>query len=100
MAEHLQSGPAELGAPMDYAAHERTYAMFLAAARLGVISTVDTLIALALFSFGGGAGFWLGVIMLILLAIGFVISLAGRGTLKPLVVVTIIGALLFIISVG
>jgi hypothetical protein len=99
MVEHLQSGPSELGAPMDYAEHERTYAMFLTAAKLGVVSTVDTLIALALFSFGSG-GFWLGTIVLILMAIALVMGLVARGSVKPLLVVTVIGALLFAISVG
>ena len=84
---------------MDYAEHERTYGMFLTAAKLGVVSTFDTLIALALFSFGNG-GFWLGTIVLILMAIALVMGLVARGSVKPLLVVTVIGALLFAISVG
>lgn len=100
MAEHLQSGPAELGAPMDYAEHERTYTGFLALSKLLIVGSIDVLLALALFSFGGGGGFWLGMILLVLLAIGLVMGLAAHGSVKPLIGVTIIGVLLVAITVG
>ncbi|TIT49940.1 MAG: aa3-type cytochrome c oxidase subunit IV, partial [Mesorhizobium sp.] len=35
MAEHTPTGPVELGAKMDYAEHDRTYAGFLALAKYG-----------------------------------------------------------------
>ena len=100
MAEHTHSGPAELGAPMDYAEHERTFRGFVTLTKIGILATVDTLLALALFAFGGGAGFWLGVLLLLLMTIGVVIGLVAKGAIKPLVIVTIIGFLLFAISVG
>jgi hypothetical protein len=100
MAEHTHSGPAELGAPMDYAEHERTFHGFVSLTKITVLATVDTLLALALFAFGGGAGFWFGVLLLLLMTIGVVIGLVAKGTVKPLVIVTIIGFLLFAISVG
>lgn len=100
MAEQTHSGPAELGAPMDYAEHERTFHGFVTLTKLAVLATIDTLLALALFAFGGGAGFWLGVLLLLLMTIALVIGLAAKGTVKPLVIVTLIGLLLVAISVG
>ena len=100
MAEHIHSGPAELGAPMDYAEHERTFHGFVTLTKLTILATIDTLLALVLFAFGGGAGFWLGVLLLLLMAIALVIGLAAKGTVKPLLVVTVIGLLLVAISVG
>lgn len=100
MAEQTHSGPAELGAPMDYAEHERTFRGFVTLTKLSVLATIDTLLALALFAFGGGAGFWLGVLLLLLMTIALAIGLAAKGTVKPLLIVTIIGLLLVAISVG
>ena len=100
MAEHTPSGPVELGAPMDYAEHERTFRGFVALTKITVLATVDSLLALALFAYGGGAGFWLGVLLLLMMTIGVAIGLFAKGSVKPLVVVTIIGFLLFAISVG
>ena len=100
MAEHTHSGPAELGAPMDYAEHERTFRGFVALTKIGILATIDTLLALALFAYGGGAGFWLGVLLLLLMTVGLVIGLVAKGTVKPLVIVTIIGFVLFAMSVG
>lgn len=100
MAEHTHSGPAELGAPMDYAEHERTFRGFVALTKIGILATVDTLLALALFAYGGGAGFWLGVLLLLMMTVGVVIGLVAKGTVKPLVIVTIIGFVLFAMSVG
>ena len=99
MAEHTHSGPVELGAPMDYAEHERTFRGFVALTKIVILASVDTLLALALFAYGSG-GFWLGVLLLLLMTIGVVIGLVAKGTIKPLVIVTVIGFLLFAISVG
>jgi hypothetical protein len=100
MAEHLPAGPAELGAPMDYAEHERTYNGFLTFTKLSILAAIDTLIALLLFGFGGSGGFWLGVLLLLMMMVALVIGLVARGTSKPLVIVTIIGALFVALSVG
>jgi hypothetical protein len=99
MAEHTHSGPAELGAPMDYAEHERTFAGFVALTKILILATINVLIALTLFAFGAG-GFWLGVLLIALMTIGSVISLVTKGSVKPLVVVTIIGVMLFVLSVA
>ena len=46
MSEH-RSGPIELGAPMDYAEHEKSYAGFIAASKYGTLAVVAILIAMA-----------------------------------------------------
>lgn len=98
MAEHYHSGPAELGAPMDYAAHERTYAAFISMTQISVLTAIDAVLALVLFGFGRG-GFWLGALLLVLTAIAATIAIAGKGSLKPLAVVTVIGVLFLALSV-
>ena len=100
MAEHTHSGPAELGAPMDYPEHERTYRSFLALTKLGILATIVTLMALILFAFGGGGGFWLGVLMIILTAVALAIGFAMKGSAKPLAIVAALGVLFVAISVG
>ena len=57
------------------------------------------MIALTLFAFGSG-GFWLGVLLIVLMSVGVVIGLVAKGTVKPLVVVTIIGVVFFVLSVA
>jgi hypothetical protein len=99
MAEHLPTGPAELGAPMDYVEHERTYEGFLNLTKVTILATIVTLVALALFAFGSG-GFWLGVLLLLMMMVATGIGLVGSGSVKPLVVVTIIGFLFMAISLG
>ena len=99
MAEHTHTGAAELGAPMDYREHERTYNGFLALAKLSIIGTISTLLALGIFAFGGGAGFWLGVLVLIMATIAGVIDLAAKGSVRASVTVMIITIIIFILSV-
>ncbi len=100
MAEHLTSGPAELGAPMDYAEHDRTYSGFIALTKISILAVIDTMLALVLYSFAGGGGFWLGTLLLILTMIGVGIGIFARGTVRPLVAVTVIGFLLMAVTVG
>ena len=100
MAEHLPAGPAELGAPMDYAEHERTYNGFVTLTKLSVLHAIDTLLALCLFAFGGAWGFWLGVLLLVLATVALVIGLLAKGTAKPLAIVTVVGVLLVAVSVS
>lgn len=100
MAEHLPSGPAELGAPMDYAQHEETFSRFVALTKVTVLASVITVLALAIYAFGGGGAFWLGTLLLILMMIAVTIGLAGRGSDRPLVVLTVIAFILMAISVG
>lgn len=56
MAEHLPSGPVEMGAEMDYAEHDRTYNLFLGMTKYGIIANVALLAAMA-FGFFTSAGF-------------------------------------------
>jgi hypothetical protein len=100
MAEHTPAGPVETGAPMDYVAHERTYTGFLTLLKVTILATVATLFALILFAFGSGGGFWLGTILILLMLIAAAIGIFSGGSLKPLVAVTILGALFVIMSVG
>ena len=95
MAEHTHSGPAELGAPMDYAQHEQTFANFVMLTKLTILATINILIALALYGFGSG-GFWLGTLLIVLMIIATAMGLMAKGTVKPLVIVTVIGVLFFV----
>ncbi len=47
MAEHHNTAPAELGAPMDYAEHERTYAGFTGLIKWASVVLAGLLIAMA-----------------------------------------------------
>lgn len=100
MAEHISHGPAEVGAEMDYEAHERSYAGFLALAQVTMLATLNILLALVLFAFGNAWGFLLGAILLVLAFIAAAVSLAGRSAWKPSAVVFAIGAVLIALSVG
>jgi hypothetical protein len=99
MAEHTHSGPAELGAPMDYDAHERTFASFVSLTKITILACVNILIALTLFAFGSG-GFSLGVLLIVLMSVAVAVGLVAKGTIKPLVVVSIIGVVFFVLSVA
>lgn len=55
MAEHHTTAPAELGAPMDYAEHEKTYAGFTGLVKWGTVALVALLAAMAFGFFAGGA---------------------------------------------
>jgi hypothetical protein len=100
MVERPHSGTAELGAPMDYPEHERTYSGFITFTKLGILASVITMISLILFGFGGGAGFWLGTLMLILMALALAIGLVAKGSTRPLIAVLVIGLVLVALSVG
>ncbi|ESX81497.1 MULTISPECIES: aa3-type cytochrome c oxidase subunit IV [unclassified Mesorhizobium] len=69
MAEHTPTGPVELGAKMDYAEHDRTYAGFLMLAKYGSLFCAAVLLAMAFGFFVGG--FFSGTILFVLiLAVG------------------------------
>jgi hypothetical protein len=99
MAEHATSGAPEVGAPMDYEMHRRTYGGFIALVKVGILAGIITLVALALYGFGSG-GFWLGTILLVLLFIGCFFSFVGRGATRPLLVVLVIGVIFAVLSLG
>jgi hypothetical protein len=54
MADHTPTGPVELGAKMDYAEHDRTYAGFLMLAKYGSLCCGALLLAMAFGFFVGG----------------------------------------------
>ncbi|WP_032450250.1 aa3-type cytochrome c oxidase subunit IV [Brucella sp. NVSL 07-0026] len=54
MAEHHTTAPAELGAPMDYAEHEKTYAGFAGLVKWATVVLVALMIAMAFGFFAGG----------------------------------------------
>jgi hypothetical protein len=68
MAQHQDTAPAELGAPMDYAEHEKTYKLFLSFAKWGTIVVADLMIAMA-FGFFAGGGFFASLILFVLIMI-------------------------------
>ncbi|MGB3877216.1 aa3-type cytochrome c oxidase subunit IV [Shinella zoogloeoides] len=65
MAE-LHNGPVELGAPMDYPEHEKTYNLFVHAAKYGTMFCVALLVAMAA-GFFTSAGFFSALVLLIVL---------------------------------
>lgn len=66
MADHSPAGPAELGAPMDYAEHEKTYGRFIGLAKYGTLACVALMIAMA-FGFFTSAGFFSATILFVLI---------------------------------
>lgn len=67
MDDH-HSGPVEMGAPMDYREHEKTYETFLGLTKWATLGMVTLLIAMAV-GFFGGAGFFGALIVFIVLNI-------------------------------
>lgn len=67
MSEH-HTGPVETGAPMNYPEHEKTYDLFIHAARYGTMILVMLMIAMAA-GFFAGAGFFGGTILFIILTV-------------------------------
>lgn len=67
MADNSPTGPAELGAEMDYREHEKTYSMFLELTKYGTLFTVALLIAMA-FGFFTSAGFFSAFVLFILVS--------------------------------
>jgi hypothetical protein len=69
MADHSANGPVELGAKMDYAEHDRTYAGFLALAKYGSLFCAALLVAMA-FGFFVGGFFSATILFVLVLAVG------------------------------
>lgn len=67
MADHTPDGPLEMGAKMDYAEHDRTYARFLALTKYGSLHVAALLIAMA-FLFFTSAGFISATILFVLIS--------------------------------
>ena len=68
MAHHSPAGPVEMGAPMDYPEHEKTYRRFLGLAKYVTLHVVALLIAMA-FAFFTSAGFFSALILFILISL-------------------------------
>lgn len=66
MADNTPSGPVELGAEMDYAEHDNTYALFLNLAKYGSLGCAGLLAAMA-FGFFTSAGFFSALILFVLI---------------------------------
>jgi Bacterial aa3 type cytochrome c oxidase subunit IV len=99
MAEHTHSGPVEVGAPMDYAEHQRTFAGFVAMTKIGLLATISILQSLTLFGIAAH-GFWLGVLMIVLMFAATTAGLLMKGSIRPLVGVVIIGFVLMVLALG
>lgn len=69
MADHSSTGPVELGAKMDYAEHDRTYAGFLTLAKYGSLFCAALLVAMA-FGFFVGGFFSATILFVLILAVG------------------------------
>jgi hypothetical protein len=67
MAEHHTTAPAELGAPMDYSEHEKTYAGFTGLVKCGTVALVALMIAMAFGFFAGG--FFSATVLFILVCV-------------------------------
>jgi hypothetical protein len=67
MTEH-PTGPSEVGAPMDYREHEKTYSLFLASAKFLTIFIAALLIGMAA-GFFGHAGMIGGALVFLVLAV-------------------------------
>lgn len=73
MADNTPSGPVELGAKMDYAEHDRTFALFVNLAKYGSLICAALLLAMA-FGFYTTAGFFSALVLfMVICAIGWAI---------------------------
>ena len=99
MAEHVHSGPAEVGAPMDYAEHRRTFAAFVSLTKITSLACIATLQALVLFGIAAN-GFWLGALLLILMMVASAIGLISKGSIAPLVIVVVLGFAFMALTLG
>jgi len=99
MAEHTPAAPAELGAPMDYQEHERTFQSFVSLTKISVLATIATLQSLALFGLASD-GFWLGMLLLLLMFAASAIAIIAKGSVKALVGTVIIGFLFMALALG
>ena len=83
MAEHAAPGSHAPGAPMDYDEHKQTYNGFVAFTRLAVITAINILLTLAIFGFGSGGAFWVGMVMLTLAIAAATAGAFSNGSWKP-----------------
>ena len=84
---------------MDYEAHRQTFAAFVALTKVGVFGTIAIVQALSLFGLAAH-GFWLGVIQLLLAAVGAVIAGFTKGNVTFLLGVIVIGFVFMALAFG
>jgi hypothetical protein len=84
---------------MDYAEHERTYERFVELTTVGAIHIATLLVALVMFAFGGGSGFWLGFLTIVLAVGAAAVSIARRSW-KAAAVVLGLAAVFALLSVA
>ena len=99
MAEHAHTGPAELGAPMDYVAHRSTFGSFVALTKITTLAVIAILQALALFGLANN-GFWLGVLLVVITMVATAIGVVSKGSIKALVAVVVIGFVFMALTLG
>lgn len=66
MADNTPTGPVETGAAMDYAEHEKTFALFVGLTKYGTLVCVALMVAMA-FGFFTSAGFFSALVLFILI---------------------------------
>ena len=99
MAEHTPAAPAELGAPMDYQEHERTFQSFVSLTKISILAGIATLQSLTLFGLASN-GFWLGMLLLLLMFAASAIAIITKGSVKALVGTVIIGFVFMALALG
>ena len=99
MAEHMPAAPAELGAPMDYQEHERTFRSFVSLTKISILAGIATLQSLTLFGLASN-GFWAGMLMLLLTTVASVVAFITKGSLKALIGVVLVGFVLMALMLG
>jgi hypothetical protein len=99
MAEHTHTGPVELGAEMDYGEHDRTFAGFVTLTKITTLATIAVLQSLTLFGLAAN-GFWLGILMILLMLVATTISLLSKGSIGSLVGVVLLGFVFMILTLG
>ncbi|MCC4245416.1 aa3-type cytochrome c oxidase subunit IV [Stappia indica] len=84
---------------MDYAEHERTYNGFINFSKVGTIASLNVMLCLILFTFGGGAGTFFGWVALIATLAAAAVGLAtGAKGWIPSAVVFLVTGLLAIVT--
>ncbi len=95
----MPASPAELGAPMDYQEHERTFQGFVSLTKVSVLATIATLQSLAIFGLASN-GFWLGTLLLLMVFAATAIAIIAKGSVKALVGVVLIGFVFMALALG
>ena len=86
------------GAPaMDYAEHDQTYAGFMEFTKLTIFAVLNVLISLILFTITGA--FWSGFLVIVLTILTTGLGIMMKGSPKPSIAVSVIGVLLFLLSI-